>query len=321
MSKFTNVCFTSFKDDAPLWNPDECQYLVYQREACPETGRKHYQGYAEFKRDRRIGGIQRILGIGASHVERRGGTGKEAITYCTKEDTRIEAPVEHGTPKPEEPSSGTAADIRARTEDAYRAAHRITDYTEAMDYLRETIPLDYNRFYGSISGAFAYKRRTRPNIRALEFAFRLPSGITDWLKEEYTKTERAKCLILVGPSRLGKTAWARSVGKHIFWRGQTSMSDWDDDARYIVFDDIEWKYIPNKKSLLTQMGDCTVTDKYVRKMSIYNNKPAIVCCNAAPLHDTIEDAQYWQANSTIVYIERELFDREQSNVHVNSQGL
>ena len=32
-----------------------------------------------------------------------------------------------------------------------------------------------------------------------------------WREEELPKAERAKCLILVGPTRLGKTQWARHL--------------------------------------------------------------------------------------------------------------
>ena len=43
----------------------------------------------------------------------------------------------------------------------------------------------------------------------------VPQEITDWVNNEMTKCDRPKALIIWGPSRTGKTAWARSLGKFI----------------------------------------------------------------------------------------------------------
>lgn len=79
-----NVCFTSFEKDPPV-KTDEMSYLVYGKEICPETGKEHWQGYAEFKAQHTINSVKSLLGSNKIHVETRKGTGVEAATYCKKD--------------------------------------------------------------------------------------------------------------------------------------------------------------------------------------------------------------------------------------------
>lgn len=260
-----------------------------------------------------------MLRIGKTQVKPRHGTQQQAIEYCKKERTRMQPYVEHGVKKSGDEVKEAKTNQRKILADAYNKAHTIEDYDEAMLYLRTTIPIDYHRAYHGISGALSYKRKFKAHIDECEFGWQLPQAITDWLKNEFTKKKRARCLILVGPSQLGKTSWARSLGPHVFWNGMTAMELWDDKAKYIVYDDIEWKYIPNKKSMLTAMGDTNVTDKYMKKKPIYNNKPAIVCTNDVPEHETKALADYWALNSTVVIVDRPLFDKTQRNVQFNKK--
>ena len=136
----------------------------------------------------------------------------------------------------------------------------------------------------------------------------LPSMVS-WLSTEFKRKERAKCLVLVGPTRIGKTSWARSLGPHMFFRANFNLSKWDPNAKYIVFDDIPWTFIPHKKSLLTQMGECDLTDKYKGKKTVMVTMPAIVCVNedgiAGP-GDPRNDP-YWQENCTFVDVNRKLY--------------
>lgn len=134
---------------------------------------------------------------------------------------------------------------------------------------------------------------------------RVPQIMLDWVRDEKIKPERAKALFLIGPSRLGKTAWARSLGRHIFWRGLFNLEKWDESADYIVVDDVEWDFFPNKKQLLTAMGECEVSDKYKSKRTLYNYKPAIICLNQMP--DFRQDAEYWRVNAVFVHLTETLF--------------
>ncbi len=84
-----DYCFTVYDTECPGLKPvvdlDKINYVVFGREICPETGRKHLQGYATFPRTIRIKGAQKVLGIGASHMEYKRGTRDQARDYCLKD--------------------------------------------------------------------------------------------------------------------------------------------------------------------------------------------------------------------------------------------
>lgn len=54
-------CFTSFKDEPPLFS-DDMKYLLFAPEVCPTTQRKHWQGYVEWKNKKTTGGASKALG-------------------------------------------------------------------------------------------------------------------------------------------------------------------------------------------------------------------------------------------------------------------
>lgn len=77
------------EDNFEEWlnTPDHpCSY-VCQLEVCPETHRKHWQGYAVFKKVMRFSALKKIHET--MHWENRKGTHKQAYDYCIKEDTRM----------------------------------------------------------------------------------------------------------------------------------------------------------------------------------------------------------------------------------------
>lgn len=77
-----------------LTKDNDLKYCIYQLEKCPSTARLHVQGYLEYGKPMRVGRIKRLLpGV---HLEMREGTRHQAITYCSKEETRVEGPFEHG---------------------------------------------------------------------------------------------------------------------------------------------------------------------------------------------------------------------------------
>ena len=62
--------------------------MVYQEEICPDTGSLHLQGYVEFRKTMRLGGLKKLPYMSKVHWEKRKGTREEAKAYCEKEDTR-----------------------------------------------------------------------------------------------------------------------------------------------------------------------------------------------------------------------------------------
>lgn len=96
-ARIRNYCFTSYTVPKP--DLSKIQYMVYQKEKCPETGREHYQGYVEFPDKHKLGGVKDIFNDRTLHLEGRRGTQKQAIDYCQKEKSRLEKPFIYGTPK------------------------------------------------------------------------------------------------------------------------------------------------------------------------------------------------------------------------------
>lgn len=86
----------------------------------------------------------------------------------------------------------------------------------------------------------------------------LGDAINDWIANEFSLTSRARCLVIIGPTCTGKTSFALSLpGRVNYSQGRWMLDDWNDQARYSVYDDIPWdefekRGFPQKKSLLTQ---------------------------------------------------------------------
>lgn len=79
-------------------------YLVFQ---CEQVTTKHYQGYVEFAKLKRLSQLKKLHP--AIHWERRKGNQVQAIAYCKKEDSRFAGPWEFGTPS--ESHQGARTDL------------------------------------------------------------------------------------------------------------------------------------------------------------------------------------------------------------------
>lgn len=81
-------------------------FMIYQHEL-GENGTNHLQGYVEFSGQKRISALKKINS--SIHWESRRGTQQQAIDYCSKEDTRVMGPWEHGQRK----AQGARSDLEA----------------------------------------------------------------------------------------------------------------------------------------------------------------------------------------------------------------
>lgn len=96
---------------------------------------------------------------------------------------------------------------------------------------------------------------------------------------------RLRSLWFVGTSRLGKTALARSIGKHFYIGGTWNVDKIQEGAEYGVIDDLPWEdlsFKDNYKKLLGLQKDFTLTDKYRHKKEFKLGIPMIVCTNELP---------------------------------------
>jgi len=127
--------------------------------------------------------------------------------------------------------------------------------------------------------------------------------------------DRYPLLVVVGKTQLGKTQFMRALHRHLYWKTMVKLDDLKniDNYRYIIVDDIDWKYVPEtiKKSVLLGTGDMIVSDKYVKKLRVYVDIPCVYICNP-PISDEWERGfwetdPYWQANTIVVNIDRPLY--------------
>lgn len=95
MSRTRNYCFTSFKDEPPVFDPKIHSYLCFGKEICPTTGMPHFQCFVVYKHAKTFSAVQKLLV--PNHVEVCKGTAVDNIGYCRKEGSFFEfgtAPVD-----------------------------------------------------------------------------------------------------------------------------------------------------------------------------------------------------------------------------------
>lgn len=176
---------------------------------------------------------------------------------------------------------------------------------EAKALLRERHPREMLMYGERIMENHSYMNK-KAKVEYAAPHVHYPNITTDmmqWVVDELPKTDRAKMLLVKGPTRIGKTAWARSLGRHMYWKGMFNLDKWDDDATYMVVDDIEWKFVPYKKNILTCAGECELTDRYRHKKTVICNKPCIYLTNNWEDYGDVANEEYWRQNTTLVWMD------------------
>jgi hypothetical protein len=135
----------------------------------------------------------------------------------------------------------------------------------------------------------------------------VPASVIEWVANSLNRGrhDRPLALFLIGPTRLGKTEWARCLGRHMYFNGMFDLRSWDDDALYAVWDDIEWEHVHNKKAFVGAQYETTLTDKYARKRTVVWGRPSIFCLNSYPNFG--RESDWYQANSKIVMLDNQLY--------------
>ncbi|CBX20815.1 replication initiator protein, partial [Chickpea chlorotic dwarf virus] len=129
---------------------------------------------------------------------------------------------------------------------------------------------------------------------------------------------RHPSLYICGPTRTGKTTWARSLGRHNYWNGTIDFTTYDDHATYNIIDDIPFKFVPLWKQLIGCQSDFTVNPKYGKKKKIKGGIPSIILCN--PDEDWVpsmssQQKEYFEDNciTHYMYSGDNFFARESSS--------
>lgn len=184
------------------------------------------------------------------------------------------------------------------------------------------------RFANHFNNWIAYIRRrypeTRPEIYRSQYShfnWKLPESLRMWkisCFEGYftlmlTENEwyRPRSLVLIGPSRSGKTEWARSLGHHMYFNNLINLDDWDETADYIILDDFSSdinKFFPCWKCFFGGQKQFTLTDKYRGKRTVHWGKPMIWLSNEDIFGKlNIEHINFIKANCEVVVLSNKLY--------------
>lgn len=147
-----NVCFTWFDySDQDIENCKnwDCKYLCIGFETCPSTGKKHIQGYVEWKGSKRFDTLKNINT--KIHWENRKGTAKQAAEYCKKDGNFYE--------KGEISNQGNRTDLEEVSE--------MLKKKKSLKEIVENFPVVYIKYHKGIEkmqNILMPQRTTRPIV-------------------------------------------------------------------------------------------------------------------------------------------------------------
>nr|QKV51194.1 putative replication associated protein [Crucivirus sp.] len=157
------------------------------------------------------------------------------------------------------------------------------------------------------------KRQEKPEKKLLPFKITIP--MERWVIDNVHRPnlfERTRCLVVHGGPNLGKTEWARSLFPKenvCYLQGIFNLKKLEEieDLKLIIFDDIEWHDLPQKKMLLQAKGETELTDKYMKKCTVHIHAPAIYLTNKDDFMSDVEFNSYWKSELDVVYITSRLY--------------
>lgn len=125
----------------------------------------------------------------------------------------------------------------------------------------------------------------------------------------FSEGGRVKSLVLWGATRLGKTIWARSLGRHAYFGGLFSLDEPIDNAEYAIFDDLQGGlgFFHAYKFWLGAQKEFYATDKYRHKKLIKWGRPSIYLSNNDPRYDNNADVEWLEGNCTFVHLTEPIF--------------
>lgn len=141
--------------------------------------------------------------------------------------------------------------------------------------------------------------------------FRLPQLVLDWVSGHFQRPRpsRPLSLFLHGPSRTGKTTWARTLTpKSWYFGGMFNIDKCQSYADLAIFDDVEWSNFRFfYKQWLGAQLEFEVTDKYHKKKTIHWGNPCIYICNTLP-EFSVAERDWLDVNVVFCHVDGSLID-------------
>jgi len=207
-----------------IWD-EKVRFAIWQHER-GESGTEHTQGYIEFKDNIKLNGIKKFTHFDRAHIEKRLGSRDQAISYCRKEETRINGPFIYGD---EGKGQGRRTDL---TEISVKVKEGARLQTIADEH-----PESFIKYHKGISALVEISdKRVRPS--------------------------KVDVILHIGLPGTGKTFWAHNELKEMpkFIKGSSTQHWWDgyEGEDIVVLDEF--------KGWLQYTSWCGIVDRYPVKV-------------------------------------------------------
>lgn len=328
---FFTVQFKS-KKDAKKWSPEKIgsvKYAAYRSHLAPTTGKPHVHCLVNFSTPVRDTTLAKTKGVDGRCLQffenkSRNGRGSEIHKYFCFQYVKNDRPDDDenildelkeigkrpacldNIPKSKGPSKSELTYMNARESGNVDTAKKIIAEGAFRDMAINGDKIDRN-----LRDYFNQRIKTSedPKFKREDFEL-IPYELDYWADNELKNPDRPLLLILEGPSRSGKTEWAKSLVKNfVYIQSNTNIDTLDDNADLLIFDDIDWSIYKDRleqlKSLFGAKGHCNLTDRYRPKSHHVIKCPSIVLCNSPPFFYTM-DSKYWDENCLYIKLSGKL---------------
>nr|WAE42789.1 MAG: replication associated protein [Cressdnaviricota sp.] len=219
--QYAGFFFTSYEEAKPQFN-DKIEWLCYQRESCPETGKDHWQGgfklkiRSTFKQALQVLGWDRPKGQCLTRIVQMFGTAEQVRTYCSK--------IKSAHPDTFEEFGTMPKARQGRRSDLEEVATRVKDGATTIQ-IADEFPVSYIKYARGIS--------------MLVEALNKP------------RSENCEIYLLLGDSGCGKTTKIRNSSQDLYiknasnhwWNGYTGEKD-------VLIDEVAYGHIPALRVIL-----------------------------------------------------------------------
>lgn len=205
-------------------------------------------------------------------------------------------------------------ELNSRHEISYwELALQAKNKTDALSVIRRNNPREYTLRLRDLEYAYDKHFAVREELAGPAYSrasfTNVPEALDEWVWSNVTSEPgRKRSLFLIGPSRTGKTSWARSLGEHIYCMSQlvpSAIKNKPKDVEFIILDDIEQNTLDKSQlgSIWRTIVGCqqylTINEKYKPQETINWNIASIWCLNKML---NFSDPDFVNINATIINI-------------------
>ena len=173
----------------------------------------------------------------------------------------------------------------------YASAINTTNKNAALEIIKEKAPKDFILQYHNINANLDKIFQKPPAPYQNPFSqqtYTVPNELQQWAQDNVMDSAarpiRPKSIIIEGPSRIGKTLWARSLGPHNYLCGHVDLNQkvFSNNSWYNVIDDVSPKYLKHWREFIGAQKDWQSNTKYGKPILVQGGIPSIILCNPGP---------------------------------------